>query len=543
MLYGLDQLRARGLVVRHNLEHPGPPPLWARHAASAVKRTLERAGGYGGDFATVLGSLREANRADVVFSTVDTVGIPLVLAKRARFLRPPLVYAAIGLPERLERLRGERMRRRYAAALGCAAAVVVYSEHEADVLREWLAQHGESVPVSFVPFGVDPDHFTDSGGKATVDIVSVGADPLRDLELLLDVAGRMPDESFRVVTTTDRLRTLGPAPENVTLEADLPFDEMRRRLAEARVVALPVRENSYSAATTVLLQAMALAKPVVVTRTKAIASGYGLVDGENARLVPPGDADSFERALLDVLGDDWRARALGASARATVERDLTWDLLRRQDRGADSQRDSSADTSVGALAGRAANETIVLRVRARWIGVGGFALLFGFALAFLRGQPFAASDQGIYLSIAARMLEGDTLYAEVSDPKDPLFFYTYAAALWIVDWRGPFLLDGVWLAVASVSIALLLHQLRAPRAAVVASFFIYPLALTSGWFEPGLSMLAGLAVAPLPAWALATRAVRRCGSAARNGDALQAQSCRHSCCAAPGIRADRPSGR
>ena len=65
---------------------------------------------------------------------------------------------------------------------------------------------------------------------------------------------------------------------------------MRRRLEEARVVALPVLDNSYSGATTVLLQAMALAKPVVVTRTKAIASGYGLVDGENCRLVEPGDA-------------------------------------------------------------------------------------------------------------------------------------------------------------------------------------------------------------------------------------------------------------
>ncbi len=325
VLYGLDQLRERGLVVRHNLETHGPPAPWARAAAGAAKRTLERAGGYGGDFATVLGSLREANRADVVFSTVDTVGIPLVLAKRARFLRPPLVYAAIGLPERLERLKGERMRRLYAAALGSTAAVVAYSEHEADVLREWLVAHGESVPVSFVPFGVDPDHFTDSGGETTVDVVSVGADPHRDFELLLGVAARMPDRTFRVVTTSDRQRTLGSAPANVQLEADLPFDEMRRRLAEARVVALPVLENSYSGATTVLLQAMALAKPVVVTRTNAIASGYGLVDGENARLVAPGDADAFERALLDVLGDDWRARALGASARATVERDLTWE--------------------------------------------------------------------------------------------------------------------------------------------------------------------------------------------------------------------------
>ena len=102
----------------------------------------------------------------------------------------------------------------------------------------------------------------------------------------------MPETSFLVVTTADRARSLAGRPSNVAVETDLPFDEMRRRLERARVVALPVRENSYSGATTVLLQAMALAKPVVVTRTAAIATGYGLEDGNNVRLVPPGDAAS-----------------------------------------------------------------------------------------------------------------------------------------------------------------------------------------------------------------------------------------------------------
>ena len=67
------------------------------------------------------------------------------------------------------------------------------------------------------------------------------------------------------------------------------------------------------------------AKPVVVTRTKAIETGYGLVDGENCRLVAPGDEAGFERALTGVLRDEFHARALGSSARATVERELTWD--------------------------------------------------------------------------------------------------------------------------------------------------------------------------------------------------------------------------
>jgi glycosyltransferase involved in cell wall biosynthesis len=325
VLYGLDQLRARGFSTRHNLEREGSPPRWAQVAGATMKRGLERAGGYGGDFATALASLRLANRADVLFSTVDTVGIPLILLKRAGRLRPPLVYAAIGLPERLAQLRSARMRRLYASALGSCSAVIAYSEHEADDLRSWLAAHGQTPRIEFVPFGIDSESFEPVREPPTTDIVSVGADPHRDFALLLRIAARMPDVSFRVVTSADHARELATRPDNVELEIDIPFEQMRRRLAEARLVALPVRENSYSGATTVLLQAMALGKPVVVSRTNAIARGYGLVDGENCRLVAPGDAESFERSLQSILGDDWHARALGASARATVERGLTWE--------------------------------------------------------------------------------------------------------------------------------------------------------------------------------------------------------------------------
>ena len=320
-LAGLDELRARGLAASHNLER-SRPPIWARLAGGSLRWALERAGGYGGDFATVLASLRRANRADVVFSTVDTVGIPALLLRRAGALRPPLVYAAIGLPERLERLRSARMRRLYASALASCEAVIAYSEHEVEVLREWVERHGARARVEFVPFGVDVESLRPGSVEPGDDVVSVGADPHRDFALLVGVAKRLPETSFRIVTTAEHARALPLLPPNVAIETDLPFDEMRARLAAARVVALPVRENSYSGATTVLLQALALGKPVVVTRTRAIASGYGLVDGESCRLVAPGDEDAFERAVMELLDDDELARTLGAAGRVTVEREL-----------------------------------------------------------------------------------------------------------------------------------------------------------------------------------------------------------------------------
>ena len=128
-----------------------------------------------------------------------------------------------------------------------------------------------------------------------------------------------------VVASSERARTLQPLPGNVEVETDVPLERVRGLLAAARVVALPVRGNSYSGATTTLLQAMAMAKPVVVSRTDAIATGYELEDGVNCRLVAPGDVDAFEGAVLEMLTGADAAGALGIRARETVVRSLSWE--------------------------------------------------------------------------------------------------------------------------------------------------------------------------------------------------------------------------
>jgi glycosyltransferase involved in cell wall biosynthesis len=156
-------------------------------------------------------------------------------------------------------------------------------------------------------------------------VLSVGADPRRDFALLTEIAGAHPELTFRIVASAEHARALHAVPENVTVETDLALEEVRERMARARAVALPVRENTYSGATTTLLQAMAMAKPVVVSRTKAIAEGYGLEDGVNCRLVQPGDVAAFEHALLQMLTGADAAKSLGTRARQTVERSLSWE--------------------------------------------------------------------------------------------------------------------------------------------------------------------------------------------------------------------------
>ena len=207
LLFGLDQLRERGWTTRHDLERAGRPPGWARASGGALKAGLERAGGYGGDFATVLASLRTANRADVVLSTVDTVGIPLMLLNNgregpasARVHRDRASGAAGASSVRTVCARCTRER------LASSAVVLAYSEYEASELRAFLHAHGESTRVEFVPFGVDEQAFAPSVVEPSADVVTVGADPHRDLELFVASAAEMSNRTFRLVTTSERRR-------------------------------------------------------------------------------------------------------------------------------------------------------------------------------------------------------------------------------------------------------------------------------------------------------------------------------------------------
>ncbi|MGH3136153.1 MAG: glycosyltransferase family 4 protein [Gaiellaceae bacterium] len=322
-LYGLDELAAAGYAVAHNLEPGREAGPVARATGAALDRIVKAGGGYSGDFATVLACRAGLNKTDVVFSTVDTVGIPLTLLARRGLVRTPIVYAAIGLPERLRQLRTARARRMFLDSYRRLHTIVAYGTGEVEALREWLGEGGPSVV--FVPFGVDPTYFAPQPQVSVdTDVVSIGADPRRDLALFVALARARPEWSCRLVLSNDAARALGPVPPNVRLEVDVPFDRVRDRLGSARVVVLPVRDNSYSGATTVLLQAMASAKPVVVSRTAAIATGYGLEDGVNCRLVPPGSLEALDAAVGEVLSDEALAASLGAGARETVERDLTW---------------------------------------------------------------------------------------------------------------------------------------------------------------------------------------------------------------------------
>jgi hypothetical protein len=135
-----------------------------------------------------------------------------------------------------------------------------------------------------------------------------------------------------------------------------------------------------------------------------------------------------------------------------------------------------------------------------------------------RGYPTTAGDgdAGIFLSVAGRLLAGDTLYRGVFDNKDPLFYYGQTLALWALGWRGPLLLDVVWICAASVGAHLLLMALTGDRVVAVFGQVLYPLLLTGILYRDhvGYSETPGLSLLPLLAYVVYRRKSILAGSAA-----------------------------
>jgi glycosyltransferase involved in cell wall biosynthesis len=94
--------------------------------------------------------------------------------------------------------------------------------------------------------------------------------------------------------------------------------------AAAAVVVVPFADTELPTGPVVLLDAMALGRPVVATATTA-AVDY-VHDGVDGLLVAPGDADALTAAVNRVLADPALAARLGAAAREAAA--TTWSATR-----------------------------------------------------------------------------------------------------------------------------------------------------------------------------------------------------------------------
>jgi glycosyltransferase involved in cell wall biosynthesis len=198
--------------------------------------------------------------------------------------------------------------------------ILVHSPNQFEVL-------GNDLPVlapllRMVPYGVDTDFWSPQEEPEEEEglVVSAGREH-RDYETLLRAC---PETAHLFIADhsphSPEARRLQPDtwPTHVERRALGPLD-LRDKYSRASVVVVPVINTPFPFGITTLLEAMSMAKAIVVSDTDGLR---GVVEhGITGIVVPPDDAVSLGRAVEDLMADPGKRRRLGGQARrVAIER-------------------------------------------------------------------------------------------------------------------------------------------------------------------------------------------------------------------------------
>jgi glycosyltransferase involved in cell wall biosynthesis len=241
------------------------------------------------------------------------------------------LHAVEGRTWRRALLAAEWRRMRRYEARACRQARLTIAVSEAD--RALLAANAPGADVRAIPTGVDASYFHPNGSaEKPAQLVFTGSMdwyPNEDAiihfmdAILPELRRRVPALTVAVVgrNPSDRLKTAGAA-KGVQITGTV--EDVRPFVAEAAVYIVPLRVGGGTRLK--IFEALAMGKAVVSTSVGA--EGLPLTPGDHF-LQADSPAD-FAQAVVSLLEDAPRRRALGEAGRRLVEARYSWEQIGRE---------------------------------------------------------------------------------------------------------------------------------------------------------------------------------------------------------------------
>lgn len=288
---------------------------------------------------------RRLRSGDAVYADGEHVLAPLAMFLFLRRKRGVRVLALGHFVERPWKLAALAV----ATRLVPRGAIAVHSQVQRGRLRRWL---GRGWSLELVPYQVDTE-FWCPGNDEPADppvILGVGAEH-RDYRPMVAGLDREP-VTVRIAAGSHWARkatSVGTAANLEVLTEPLPFDALREQYRTCAVVVVPLEDVGNQSGITVMLEAMSMARPLVVTASRGqrecVRGPLVRADGSLDRAatadrgpaafgdevdecitglyVPVGDPESIGQAVRRILNDPALAAQLGAAGRRAVERHFT----------------------------------------------------------------------------------------------------------------------------------------------------------------------------------------------------------------------------
>jgi glycosyltransferase involved in cell wall biosynthesis len=295
----------------------------AQRSAGWFGRLLGRAGGP--DLTLAWACFKRRGRYRAIFTDGEQIGVPLAWLNKffgAGALGPRHLMIVHILSVKKKMLFFDRF-----GVQSHIDRFFVYSTWQ----KRFIESRWRIAPerVVFTPFMVDtrffaPNQVTPNPGAKPL-ICSVGLEArdyptllaaVRGLEASVTIAAASP-WSKRSDSTQDQA-----IPENVAVRRFSQFD-LRQLYADSRFMVMPLHNVEFQAGVTAILEAMAMGRAVICTRTPGQTDV--VVDGETGLYVPPGDPSALRTAIERLLANPDEAERMGQAGRRLVEQSMSLD--------------------------------------------------------------------------------------------------------------------------------------------------------------------------------------------------------------------------
>ena len=284
----------------------------ARRETGRLGRLIDRV--LGRDVLLAYACIRRHRRYDRILTDGEQVGLPYAaLARLIPGRRPThsMIVHILSVPKKVAVWRVLRLGGRIDQLLVYATAQERFAVEELRVPADRVVR---------ISFMVDTAFFAPERVAATArprPLLCTAGLEFRDYETLLAAVDGLDTDvliaaaspwSKRASSVDDR-----PLPPNVEV-TKLNLVELRQAYADAALVVLPLQDVRFQAGITTLLEAMAMGRPIVCTRTEGQTDA--IADGRTGVYVPPADPAAMRAAIDRLLADTATAARLGAAARA-----------------------------------------------------------------------------------------------------------------------------------------------------------------------------------------------------------------------------------
>jgi glycosyltransferase involved in cell wall biosynthesis len=267
------------------------------------------------NIAQVLEAYRVRNQYDAIISWAENLGLPFAALLKATFSHTPhiAIWSWISKKKKADVLRRVHSH---------VDKIILMSSSQRDFALHFLHLPPSKVVASRWPVDTNfwrpintPSDMLCSVGREMRDYGTL-VKAIRDLNIPCHIAA---GGSMNIVKKDQWIKDLeegGPLPPHITIGRK-GFSELRQLYARSRFLVMPILETETDNGSTSILEAMAMGKPVICSRTEGQRDI--IEEGKTGMFVPVGDAKSLREAILFLWNHPEETQRMGREARRFVE--------------------------------------------------------------------------------------------------------------------------------------------------------------------------------------------------------------------------------